>query len=76
MISDRYTILKMVNPAGRIVEVPSYMEEELRKKGFGKVTGTVKEEYFPQYDRRNNQAVNYNIVENIEPGDFLDVKKI
>ena len=69
--------IQMLNPAGRVVNVPMFQKKELLTKGF-KIIVNAKEEWYPNYDTRNGEwnSERLNVVENIEPANFLEVKKI
>lgn len=76
-MNDPQDKVQMIGVDGRVRSVPSYLRESLLKEGF-KMIYNAKEEYYPNYDVRNTdyQSKDMNIIEDIEPSEYLEVEKI
>ena len=65
----------MVKSDGKVGVFPSYLKEELLKKGFALIINP-KQSYYPQYDRTlKGYGKNPEVIEEDDPN-YLEVEKI
>lgn len=69
------TKLTFLNPSGRVITANGNMKKELLAKGFRMIVNP-KEEYYPSYDKSNYGTQDWNVIENIETSNYLEVTKL
>jgi hypothetical protein len=75
MSIDPNSTISMIGVDGGVKYVPSYMREELLKKGW-KVVSNPKMEYYPQYDRSLQGFTTDSETVEEDDNNFLEVKII